>query len=125
MYEYVQWPRSGPGQSYNYGVDKIIDDYGNEIFDMSELSTMVVDLCNAGNCGVEFDLYGAYAEKKAEAISREAGVNQSDEVMHNMLQCIDNTSGNYDSNICEPVSENVQPIITENATGDASGDTAG
>ena len=108
-----------------YGVDKIIDEFGNEIFDMTELSTMVVDLCSAGTCGVEFDLYRAFAERKAESIARYAGVNQSSEIMRNMLQCIDSTQGNYDSNICEPVSETVQPIIPENASGDASGDNQG
>eukprot|EP00112_Aurelia_sp_Birch-Aquarium-sp1_P021296 Seg57.5 transcript_id=Seg57.5/GoldUCD/mRNA.D3Y31 product="hypothetical protein" protein_id=Seg57.5/GoldUCD/D3Y31 len=103
----------------------IIDDFGTEIFNMTELSNMATDLCNAGSCGVEFDLYQAYAEKKAEGIARLAGVNQSDEIMTNMLQCIDDTQDNYDPNNCEAVSESGQPITTGNALGDASGDTSG
>ena len=106
----------GLGTSHELvGVDKIIDEYGTEIFDMAKLSQIVVDVCNrpGSSCSVEFDLYTAYAEKRAERLATRAGQDRSDEVKKNMRQCFDSSLDIFDEDICEAVHDKPTPSSVE------------
>ena len=106
----------GLGASHELvGVDKIIDEHGTEIFDLTQLSQMVVDICNrpGSSCSVEFDLYEAYAEKRAKRLAMRAGEDRSKEVKDNMLQCFDSSQDVFDGDICQPVHNNPTPSSVE------------
>lgn len=97
------------------GVDKIIDEYGTEIFDMAKLDEMVTGICNrpGSSCSVEFDLYKAYAEKRAARLATRAGMDRSDEVKKNMMQCFDSSQDLFDEDICEAVTTEPTPSSVE------------